>query len=351
MPAPGVMITQLNQTNDPMKLVADWPIFPVMVESMLFCEYWKLKLEHRADKGLACQAMYTALMIFYCIKYWSSKRRASGILSVSICLYILCSICWVFDCWMLWNALVRILPSRPLSDEDGLRAHEALQESDGNVRFARNACELTVFVLADTISLWRAYVLYSRPRLLKILFSIMLIVYIVLFSLDLILRDVLFLKSPPAFAVRFSHLDSGLYVLALGELAGSWAAFTQVLATVMIAKKALLHRREVQDLLPVHRSSADSLRATAVLYIVLETGITYTIIFISYILLTAGVFGISGGIWADFLMCQISGICPMLVVVVVSLRTSILEQNAMNALANTTGSLHVFVDGDVEDRR
>ena len=119
-------------------------------------------------------------------------------------------------------------------------------------------------------------------------------------------------------------------------------------------------------LLPIKRGSFTQPKLLAVLYIVVETGIVYTVLFVIFILIDAGVFGSEvGSYWSEFWMCQLSvrhfpcfglilnsqseiqGIYPTLIVVAVSLRASILEQSVANASDLATVSLHFATNGDL----
>lgn len=68
-----------------------------------------------------------------------------------------------------------------------------------------------------------------------------------------------------------------------------------------------LRRKEIKDCLSDDTSSLDHSRLVGVLYIVVETGIIYIILFMIYLLLTAEVFARPlGGAWAEYWICQLS---------------------------------------------
>lgn len=116
---------------------------------------------------------------------------------------------------------------------------------------------MSQFVLSDTVALWRAYVIYGRQRCLRLVFSVITVLYIgtheytltcepllmsnhvALCVLTVIVHDTLFLANPPAIAVAFNRLGGGQAALSLGAVTGAWSLCIQVLATAMIARMAL----------------------------------------------------------------------------------------------------------------
>ena len=68
-----------------------------------------------------------------------------------------------------------------------------------------------------------------------------------------------------------------------------------------------IYRRAIQDLLPTcSNGSSHSLRLVGVLYVVVETGIIYSILWIIFALSEYGPFGLTGIYWADHWIYQVS---------------------------------------------
>ena len=101
----------------------------------------------------------------------------------------MCATIWALDVWMLKADLYR-LPLGLLSiNTDTAPLDRVQKEPHGNIRFARDVCTAVIvsecthrcithflmrsdrpqFNFCDSISLWRAYVVYGKPRWFKIL--------------------------------------------------------------------------------------------------------------------------------------------------------------------------------------
>ncbi|KZV72997.1 hypothetical protein PENSPDRAFT_649251 [Peniophora sp. CONT] len=311
--------------------IADYRIFAVILESMLFAFY------------------IVVLMAFYCAKSWKDSKRVPGIFAISVGLFLMCAAAWTLDICVLSLQLYQLLPSRFSPNGPDTTIDQATTTLYGNLKFARSACTTVIYIFCDIISLWRAYVIYGRPRWLKItslsLFSFSCILYIA----TLVLDDTSGLGSPPTFAVRLEELDGGAVPEVLSSMAVSTTAFSQVFVTALIARKAWIYRKDLQSLLPAQRmGSSNRKRLTSVFYVVIETGIVYSLLWVIFVLAHEYALGLTGAYWSEAWVCQISGIYPTLIVVIISERASILEQGANNASGLGSVSIRFAANDDLE---
>ncbi|VDB92284.1 unnamed protein product [Peniophora sp. CBMAI 1063] len=307
MSTPDDIAAQLAEIKDDIISMADYRIYPVILESVLF-------------------ALYTVLMIFHCIKYSHDKKRAVGIFAVSICLFIMCAATWALDVWILSLELYRFLPSRASPGGTANPLFQALKELNGTATYARALCNIVIFIFCDSISLWRAYLIYGRPRWLRVVCYLIFVASSAFYIVNVLLRAGDDLANPPPSTVHLSKLDHGALLWLMGSASRGSTVLAQVFATILIARKVVSYRKEIKDLMPTHGGPHNSRRLIAVLYVVVETGVVYSLLWVIYFVSNLGVLGETGGYWGDYWMCQLSGICPTLIVVVVSQRSSILEQ-------------------------
>ncbi|KZV62725.1 hypothetical protein PENSPDRAFT_670175 [Peniophora sp. CONT] len=215
---------------------------------------------------------------------------------------------------------------------------------NGTKMFVRTLCEGVVFVFCDVVSMWRAYVIYGRPRWLRTICIAIFVVSSGLYILIGIFYGPTLVANPPNFVTRLNR-EHGKFVFGLELAAFLTTAGAQVSSTVLIARKAWTHRRAVQSALSLDEGRSDYQRTTAVLYVVIESGLAYTLIWVLYVASAKSWFGPIGYYWGSFWMCQLSGIFPTLVVVIVSLRASILERSIVTTTGPTTTPIRFAVGG------
>ncbi|KZV67529.1 hypothetical protein PENSPDRAFT_736487 [Peniophora sp. CONT] len=274
MAASNATAERLTGIAGDVKAIADYHVFPLLLESVLY-------------------ALFTVLVVYYCVQYWQDTRRVRGIFVVSMCLYAACSLAWALDVCLLWLELYHFVPGRlSLVDPDGA-VDQTLAGFDtksvaANVLLVHGICESVI--------------------------------------------------NPPAFAIRFNASLNGKASIILITIALSSTTIAQIFATGLMARKAWEHRRAIRQL-PQMRTSPKQIGLVTVLYIVIETGIIYTILWIVCLLLHDRILGERGYQWSTYWMCQIAGIYPTLIVVIVSLRTSMLERSNTDSVCLDDGPL------------
>ncbi|VDC02808.1 unnamed protein product [Peniophora sp. CBMAI 1063] len=316
MAASNATVDRLNGIAGDVKAIADYHVFPLVLESVLY-------------------AFFTVLMAYYSIQYWRDTRRVRGIFALSVCLYAACTLMWALDIRLLWLELYHFIPdalspdpsrSKTLADFDS-------KSVAANLLFLHGITESVIFNLSDWVSLWRAYIVYGRPRWIKITCFALIFLSSVGYLLLIVLLSTIHLQPPPAFVVNFRSSLHGKAPIALTTLSLSTTTLAQIFATGLMARKAWLHRRAIRQLSGTRQSSPGRLSLVTVLYIVIETGVMYTLLWIVCLLVHDRVMGERGYQWSTYWMCQIAGIYPTLIVVVVSLKVSILERSTVDSAA------------------
>ncbi|VDB92285.1 unnamed protein product [Peniophora sp. CBMAI 1063] len=327
MPILADSTAQLAEISDDIIRMADYRMFPVILESVLF-------------------ALYTMLMIFHCTKYRHDNERALGSFAVCMCLFVLCAASLALDIWVLSLEVYRLLPSRSSPNGTRVSFGQAFGELLGNIVFARNVCTSVIFISCDCISLWRAYVIYGKPRWLKVTCCSLIVLSGVLYPLNVTLHAGVEL---PNSRFHLSSANQATVLWVMSSITEGSTAVAQIFSTFLIARKALLHRKEIQRLLPAHNGAYNSQRLLGVLYVVVETGVMYSLLWVLFFVANDDGLGATGNYWSNYWMCQLSGIYPTLIVVVVSQRSSILEQAyTISGLASAPIRRGSAADADVE---
>ncbi|VDC07974.1 unnamed protein product [Peniophora sp. CBMAI 1063] len=273
--------------------------------------------------------------ILYRLSRKDPQRAPSGY-AISIGLYVLCTVCWALNLSIILSDLSRFYPSHVLpATKTTPPAYEK-----GATLFAREVCVGVVFVHSDVVALWRAYVITGSRRWVGVVFAGFYILSAALYVFVGVLHSATLLSHPPASVVSFYSKHMMAYV-ALEALAYSATAGAHVTSTVLIARKAWIHRKRLHILLTRasnnRASNASYSRSIEILYIVIESGVLYTLLWIIYVF--SGSFSEDGKSWRSSWMYQISGMYPTLVVVVVLLRDSFLEQSSIEMERSTRVSI------------
>ncbi|VDB86258.1 unnamed protein product [Peniophora sp. CBMAI 1063] len=311
MTSSNVTVDRLAELADDLWNVATYRMFPTIGESVVW-------------------AAYTVLVAFHCTIHYrqNPEDRVWPVFAVSASSYIGCTLIWALDVVILWQETDQLLPSRLSVSASESTIGEALKDVTGTTSMVRDTFQVFVFLLCDIISLWRAYVIYGRPMWLKVVCIILVVGADAMWILQQLAHCAAsYLKNPPMSLMRLYEVNDGILGTAGPGIAGAISGSAQVFATILIARKAWIHRREVVTLLPDRKGSPYHGRLLAVLYIVIETGVVYACLWGIFNLAIESQFSDTGFYWAQYWMCQIAGIYPTLIVVVISLRTSLLERS------------------------
>ncbi|VDB86241.1 unnamed protein product [Peniophora sp. CBMAI 1063] len=295
--------------------------FPLLLESMLF-------------------ALYTALMIFYCLRFYRrDTQRVWALFAISAGLYILSTLAWALDVSTLWLDAYQLFSGRLLQTASDASVDRTIGRLTGIFK-AHDACEIIIISLSDIVSSWRAYVIYNKPMWLKIVSVVVVSFSTGLYIVNETMIHARFSSSSAmtvtrTFWVPYWDIDGGRLAIAVQALTMSATASAQVLATGLIARKAWIHRRQLKELVPDRHDSPRHQRLLAVLHIITETGVVYACLRVLYVLANFGthsaILGQSAYYWVNAFMSQISGMYPTLIVFMVSVQQSFLERSILNA--------------------
>ncbi|VDB85064.1 unnamed protein product [Peniophora sp. CBMAI 1063] len=220
----------------------------------------------------------------------TASRHDICLVSVTVAMLGLLSAYWAVDMYKLLG-----LATPTLNDHGVALAHLVIAYS--------------IFLLGDCIVLWRAYVLYGRPRWLRITTIVLAVVFTGQYS---------------AFAA--------LQLPLLGRIANIGP---NLIATLLIAYKTWAHWRDVR------RFSGDS-DALAILLVIIESGFFYSVMPILEAVL-ALVISAATAHWFACILTPLFAMYPTLVVVLVRTRRTMLERSAIASCAAETMQWEVHV--------
>ncbi|VDC07962.1 unnamed protein product [Peniophora sp. CBMAI 1063] len=252
MTTPGfVSKERLLEIGEDFAATVNGRIFPVFVETILY-------------------TLYSVLIVIHFIKHRNNPRHAPGIFALSVWLYLLCTACWALDFSMMCTDLYRYLPETLSSDATMASDNEEVVNLNSTRIFVHDIFAGTVFVFCDVIALWRAYVIYGRPRWLAIcstcLFSLSLVLYALVGIFDITQN----LRDAPAFVLDVHST----VIAALAFSALSTTMVAHCASTALIARKAWVHRRRLRCLINARVGNSKDYKPMIVLSTVIESAST-----------------------------------------------------------------------------
>lgn len=178
------------------------------------------------------------------------------------------------------------------------------------------------FIVSDAIVIWRAWVLWER-RVIVLLLPAIFFAGTIISAIISAVHDV---------DVKVSVSSNPDYrVVVLGKIVvWSLTIATNILATLLVAWKAWQHRRVIKKNLGKETRRT---RVEKILALLIESGFLYCIIWILFIAANFEVFGDVGRQIMMSIMVQITGIYPTLVVVLVSLQRTSLDETTNELLS------------------
>ncbi|VDB84902.1 unnamed protein product [Peniophora sp. CBMAI 1063] len=269
-------------------------------------------------------ALYAVLTLYF---LWS-KRKAVPLLTfplfVAVAMFLLFSAYWALGVYLLWAEVYRLLPAHQ-SSLTGKDPRWIYRPSSPSL-YAQEVLQVMMIVLGDVVSLWRAYAIYGRPRSLYIVFGSILLIETVASSFFCAALAVDYLPLPQTsvlYPFLVSIKDSCFLVAYLVT------DVSQLAATLSIAYKTWAHWKDVREF--IHRSSKR--HSLAMLEILVESGVVYLALLGWY-----GVVSWYGrldtAVWytSAYYMNPLIAMYPTLVVVLISIRHSVLESSIKSAL-------------------
>lgn len=152
---------QITLLRDEVEFLAAWSIFPILAATVLF-------------------GLFTALFSASCVFFISKGLRRSRVQQVMFLLtttmYAMSAVSWALDIRAVWLVFYELL-SGYLSGSDNTDAvKKAFAIHTNELSLAKTGPYIVNWVLADAVVLWRAYVIWERPRWFLFLSVVLLLV-------------------------------------------------------------------------------------------------------------------------------------------------------------------------------
>ncbi|VDB83427.1 unnamed protein product [Peniophora sp. CBMAI 1063] len=295
-----------NQTSvEIVKSLANIRVFPLYLETAL----------------LAIFTIQTSYFVYHeCrIAAKSTLRRTyrRGMLCLATFLYLLAVVYWTLDIVILRQELLVFVPGQ-MSLTQRPDVVVVLPELVGMYWYARATMQLMIWTISDCVALWRAYAVLGRPGWLNIVIPLIFVCAIGAHVCFIVLY-LQVLPDPPRFVLILWESESALVVIASFLAVSSVTVAIQTFSTSLIAYKACVIYRERQGLF---RGPGRAFRILAVL---IESGIGYMLLWIWFIVGKNGdVFNLAQSVWPDYCIMMLTAMYPTLVVMLVTVRDSVL---------------------------
>ncbi|VDB83388.1 unnamed protein product [Peniophora sp. CBMAI 1063] len=251
------------------------------------------------------------------------KPHANMLLGLAICLYLLAIAYWAIDIALLRQELLVLLPNQLLTVPD-VQVYGALAELRGAEKYAQAILQVIIWSISDCIALWRAWVIFDRPRWLGYTISALLFLELADYVVYLTLYLYAF-PNPPRFIAVLWERSGGLIGTAPFAATSSVTAALQVFATVLIAFKAWA-------ILKIRRGVFDGPgRNFRTLSVFIETGLAYAVLWVWYAVGADNtITSKTTAAWTDFYVIPITAMYPTLVVMIVTMQDSVLAADSDN---------------------
>ncbi|VDC06684.1 unnamed protein product [Peniophora sp. CBMAI 1063] len=289
-------------------------------------------------------ALYAVLIGYLVVRRRAARRTITlpvFILVFTLTMFIVYTLYWTLDVYLLWvkyQAVLRLpqlkrAATRALATQmhlKGAPSTDGLPAESYPVLFVQWSSGLTLIVLGDFVSLWRAWVIFGKPRWLYVLL-------VCAAATESLIFVMLFISTTPAFfavSPTFLRATSKIRV-PLTFCSYSSAGLAQLGSTSLIAYKAWAQWRDVRAFM--QRSTIP--RSVAVMLIVIESGLVYIALLAWY-----GFIDFFGKkTWIVVSTCRFYSIplvamYPTLVIVLVACRHSVLEPSV--ASTNSLDEVH-----------
>ncbi|KZV73375.1 hypothetical protein PENSPDRAFT_648914 [Peniophora sp. CONT] len=252
-------------------------------------------------------------------------------LPFTLSMFALFSLYWALDIYLLWAEYHTLLS--PKSDGSYGPDLHAIQRkgtsaADEDVLapryfatvYAQYIMQLTLIALGDFVSLWRAYVIFGKPKWLYILTICIAVAESVIYILVFASSSTEYLiPSTQVFVYALANTRAPLVFIGY-----STTGLSQLGSTSLIAFKAWVHWKEVREF--VQRSARH--RSLTALTILIESGIAYLALLIWYGAISYWGPTESLAVYTcRFYSVPLVAMYPTLVIVIVASRRSVLERS------------------------
>ncbi|VDB90267.1 unnamed protein product [Peniophora sp. CBMAI 1063] len=259
----------------------------------------------------ALYVVHATLTAYFTYHRWINRKKtpfADVWLYVAFAMFAALSVYWAIeDVYGLRVLTITIIQS--IDAQVGIGPTSTAEMSvDQQITVSTGIAVLVIFTIGDFVALWRAYVIYGRPRWLRIAWVVLMVTIILLQAAVAIYLG-----------IRENPLLGFTYISIVGILA---TLLPQLLATSLIARKTWLHWKDVREF--AHHSGTQV--SLAVLLVVTETGLVYLIIYIIYVAIWIKQLTVSGPVNYHFFIF-IAAMYPVTVLLLVSARKSVLERS------------------------
>ncbi|KAF7350085.1 hypothetical protein MVEN_01310400 [Mycena venus] len=288
---------QVQLHSDNLASTANFRVFPVLVETALY-------------------AIFTILITassYILITRGLRSRASKAMLAVTLVMYGLATWEWAIDIHLLRDDLKVLLPADlvqpPPDHARRIKVNTALHVAQG---ITNNIC----VVLSDMVVCWRVYVVYDRNKhVLAMAITLLVTMASAIFLCNLT-------QVGEAFpSVRLHHLVPSQ--LIIDGVALGLSALINVWATAMIGYQAWRCRRAIRHYLS---DSSNITFAEGMMALFVESGIVYSVLWIlKNIIIIPKVEPTAYTMYATVVMYQVTGMYPTLIVILVALRKSHLE--------------------------
>ncbi|KZV63143.1 hypothetical protein PENSPDRAFT_738953 [Peniophora sp. CONT] len=336
-----------SSTSDPdlqspvknLTIIAKQRVFPLFLETVLlgvFTVQTAFFVYHRCGPGRR-----EVVPSVQQRTHW--RYRIDYMLSLAICLYVLLLIFWAMDVVVLQQELLVLMPgllSLPL-DIDAIHGFEKLR---GMEKYAQAVLQVLIWTAGDCVALWRAYVVLGQARWKKILIPALLFIDFGAYGTHLIYY-LCVSTGPPRLNGFLWDKTSGSVSIAPFMAALSVTAAMQLISTCLIAYKAWTIWKNRKGFF---KGPGRMFRTLAAF---IESGTVYTSLWVWCIVGSNDlVIGTVVAAWTDHLMLPMAAMYPSLVVMIVTLRDSVLvDGDNMPPSAPRYGADKQDADGEPVD--
>jgi len=273
-------------------------VFPILAETVLYAMFTML----------ICMSSYIL------ITRGLRSRSSQMMLAVTLILFALSTWDWAIDILLLRDDLKVFLPAdliQPLPD------HTRRTKVNTALHISQSITNNISTMLSDMVVCWRVYVVYGRSK--RVMWMAV--------ALLTALASGLLLCNMTQIGIGFPSVVH-LHLLAPGELIIDivtliLSALVNIWATCMIAYQAWRCRREIRHYL---KDTTNRTFAESMLALFAETGTVYTILWVLKNLIVLPVIEPTDYTdYAALVMYQMTGMYPTLIIILVALRKSHLE--------------------------
>ncbi|KZV75973.1 hypothetical protein PENSPDRAFT_748148 [Peniophora sp. CONT] len=260
--------------------------FPVMAETAIY----------------SLQVVLTVYMLW---RRWVDHKvtpATNTTLSVTLAMFLLYSTIWSVDIWTLTFAARDIFGLYDTS------------VSLYAINLTRQLCMAAILFIGDCVVLWRAYVIFERPRWLRITSIVVLLCTFAFYG---------WLSSKATDANLFTPVAS---------------IVPNIYATSLVTYKAWAHWKDIQD----YSDRSSTRHSIVLLAIVVESGVIYLVLSIA--LIVSYPFSLAAEQWGSSILTPLTAMYPSLVVILVSTRRNLLERSIVDGRSTLPWAVDVPSD-------